>query len=80
MYPVTIVEDRYTGTYSGGKWTAWNRDFDAMPMEIVDSDVECREFWYKCTEIVGRGETPAEAYADLIRRTRWRTKMTEKNE
>lgn len=27
-YPLTIIADRYNGTYSGGRFTAWNMDYD----------------------------------------------------
>ena len=79
MYPVTIIKDRYRGTYSGGNWTAWNRDFYEVPEEVGGDDVECCNFWYECKEIVGKGDTPAEAYADLIRRTKWDTKTNAEN-
>lgn len=25
IYPLTIVRDRYSGTYSGGSWLAYNK-------------------------------------------------------
>lgn len=70
-YPLTIVFDRYNGVYSGGKFTAWNKSFDEVPIEIEEDDVTCREFWNKHEEsngIVGLGETPEEAVNDLIAR------------
>ena len=27
IYPLTIINDRYAGTYSGGIFTAWNMDY-----------------------------------------------------
>lgn len=45
IYPLTITKDRYTGTYSGGEWTAWNCDADEVPEEIACDDVTCCEFW-----------------------------------
>ncbi len=69
IYPLTIVRDRYTGTYSGGKYTAWNVELEEIPTEIADNDVPCRNFWYEQednpTYIVGKGDTVSEALADL---------------
>lgn len=47
IYPLTICKDRYTGTYSGGEWTAWNCDPDDVPVDICLDDVACAEFWGK---------------------------------
>lgn len=69
IYPLIIIRDRYTGVYSGGKYTAWNVEFEEIPKEIEDSDVPCRNFWYEQednpTYIVGRGDTVREALEDL---------------
>ena len=66
LYPVTIVEDRYTGTYSEGVYTAWNLDPWDIPKEIDGSDAECALFW-RCNKIpVGKGFTPNEALDDLV--------------
>lgn len=66
LYPVTIIEDRYTGAYSGGKWTAFNRYADDIPEEVDDSDVPCFTFWWSTNkEPVGIGNTPDEALRDL---------------
>ena len=71
IYPLTIVCDRYNGTYSGGKYTAWNHYVDEIPHEIESNDCTCRAFWW-CGEseqyTVGKGETIAEAVADLARK------------
>ena len=69
IYPLTITADRYTGTYSGGQFIAWNLDFYEIPMDIALSDVCCMEFWdneeNQKKYIVGKGRTAGEALADL---------------
>lgn len=71
IYPVTIVKDRYHGTYSGGVWVAWN--LPKAPEESQGNDIECRWFWkrYKGNPTdyprpVGRGMSPQAAYQDLL--------------
>lgn len=67
VYPLTVVADRYSGTYSGGKWTAWN----LYPWEVPDGtfgdDCGCFDFWQSdCEEYcIGIGNTPEEAICDL---------------
>ena len=67
IYPVTIIFDRYTGAYSKGVWTAWHTFEDGIPEEVGMGDSDCGNFWYEFKGIVGRGDTPDEAYKDLIR-------------
>ena len=55
--------DRYNGTYSGGKWTAWNLSY--VPSKIDADDTECADFFAKNMIVYGRGETPQEAIDDL---------------
>jgi len=65
-YPTTIVQDRYTGTYSGGKWTCWPLEFYMVPKEIDEYDTECSCFWDNCDKsVIGFGSTPDEALKDL---------------
>ena len=45
IYPLTIVADRYGGTYSGGQYTAWNCFSDEVPKEIDETDLVCASFW-----------------------------------
>jgi hypothetical protein len=66
LWPIAVVQDRYCGTYIGGKWVAiphasgvdyesglWGSDEDAM-------------FWAKRKEnTYGTGDTPDAALADL---------------
>lgn len=45
-YPLTVLNDRYSGTYSGGRWVA----FHAHPSEVVDAcadDITCSSFFLK---------------------------------
>ena len=41
IYPLTITADRYTGTYSGGQFIAWNLGADEVPEEIYYDDCGC---------------------------------------
>lgn len=45
IYPLTVVRDRYNGTYSGASYLAFNLDSNFVPSEIHDSDVPCSYFW-----------------------------------
>lgn len=38
IYPLTIICDRYSGTYSGGEYLAFNLDFDEIPQEVLGDD------------------------------------------
>ena len=65
IYPLTVVKDRYTGVYSGGKFTAWNLEPYEVPLEICDGDGPCMNFWDRKEVLAGCGETPTEAIIDL---------------
>ena len=70
LYPLTIVMDRYSGVYSGGKFTAWNLDFDEVPEEICWGDGSALEIFRdirngKRNIVYGVGATPDEAVMDL---------------
>ena len=65
IYPLTVVSDRYGGTYSGGNFIAWNLDFDEIPNEINGDDVSCHGFWLDNEIPVGKGSTIHEAIYDL---------------
>lgn len=68
IYPLTIIVDRYNGCYSRGAYTAWNCYPEQIPRGPELSDVPCAHFWDKINRTVGRGSTPNEALADLIKR------------
>lgn len=64
-YPVTIIRDRYGGTYSGAKWTAWNFYENEIPQGASSNDVACAIFWENNVRTVGFGNNPEEALKDL---------------
>lgn len=68
IYPATIIHDRYNGTYSGGKWTAWNKHFEDVPEDINGDDMTCFNFWADYKGVVGKGNTPNTALIDLKRK------------
>ena len=65
-YPLTIVNDRYTGAYSGGIYLAFPLDFNKIPEEVNGEDGECGYFWSNYKEPVGKGATVQEAIDDLV--------------
>lgn len=75
-YPLTVVMDRYSGAYSSGYFTAWNRYSQEIPSHIDGSDGAAMVFWdnyHKKEEtledgyqMVGFGETADAAIKDLI--------------
>jgi len=78
LYTVTIVSDRFDGCYSKAKWLAFHLEpctVDIHPTQ--HGDVEQMEFWLPKEEPdmvmpqeerknIGRGNTPDEAYKDLL--------------
>lgn len=66
IYPLTIIEDRYCGVYSGAKYLAFNKEFYELDKRICGNDCECRDYWYSCNIVVGKGNTIQEAKADLL--------------
>jgi hypothetical protein len=77
-WPIVVLEDRYNGTYSGGKWVAFELR-DESPELLVKmydgtnaSDGPCRVFWDQMREEGGKwwavGATPDEAVATLNER------------
>jgi len=67
IYPITVVQDRYGGCYSGAGWIAWNLESESVPHDPQSDDVSCANFWYENTETVGKGNSPDEAVIDLAR-------------
>lgn len=67
IYPLTIVADRYGGSYSGALFTAWNLNYDELPDEINDCDLGCGLFWTRANrDEIGFGNDPNAAYQDLL--------------
>lgn len=75
LWPVTIVRDRYMGTYSGGDWVAWHADVDEVAHYCADADGgdNCAiEFWERVKSSrnrdvpsYGLGATPEQALRNL---------------
>lgn len=75
LYPITIIKDRYSGTYSGAKWLAFNMyPEDLEHLDISADDISCHEFWIDAANYItiGKGSTPDEALADLYSQTKHR--------
>jgi hypothetical protein len=69
VHPVTIVDDRYGGTYSGGRWCAFPSNPQDVPPDPSWDDSSAAGWWADAEGLpVGRGDTPDLAYADLVRR------------
>lgn len=81
-FPVVIVQDRYGGVYSGGKWLAIA---EATRMEngayrvvrcLEDGpygeDTDAMVFWSDPPSWVASGNTPEEAVAKLQNRTNFK--------
>ncbi len=80
IYPVTIIKSRYSGAYEGGKWVAFNEDaYSDLMHEALGDDMACADFFrdidnpkvdmknvYDQKIYCGRGNTPQEAYDDLV--------------
>lgn len=67
----TIVEDRYHGGYSGGKFIAWPLPLEAIPPDSQGGDIDVGVFWSE-DHLAGKGDTPDLALADLERQLKVR--------
>jgi hypothetical protein len=71
IYPLTIVADRYGGTYSGAQYLAFNLFAGDQPDEVGSDDTDEMMFWDEngdCKKYaIGKGATPNEALQDLAR-------------
>lgn len=70
IYPVTVVAARYGGVYEPGRWLAFPYDAPDLPRAWDGDDLDCRAFWEGCTEPVGAGSSPNDAYLDLVSKAR----------
>lgn len=70
IYPLTVVSDRYNGTYSGGKYTAWALYPEGIPEAVFSDDNTCWNYFRTTRDIYGRGDTPNEAIIDLEKRSK----------
>ena len=67
LYPLTVISDRYSGCYSGAKFTAWPLVYDMMPKGPDAGDIECSSFWEDADKsLIGMGSTVQEAVNDLL--------------
>ena len=70
IYPLTVCIDRYSGIFSGGKFTAWNLDVRDMPWQICGGDDDAMDIFHDIRNgdlniVYGIGATPDEAVKDL---------------
>ncbi|MEI6567665.1 MAG: hypothetical protein WCR20_13390 [Verrucomicrobiota bacterium] len=66
--PIAVIEDRYHGTYSGGRFTAWNLPPEGIPHAISGDDETCRLFWQHARAqkwLIGIADTREEAIHDV---------------
>lgn len=45
IYPLTVIRDRYEGTYCGASYLAFNLESNSVPSEVHGSDTHCAYFW-----------------------------------
>ena len=45
IHPLTIINDRYGGVYSGGAYLAFKLEPWDVPKGVDGSDIECATFW-----------------------------------
>lgn len=65
-YPTTIVYDRHSGEYSGGKWTCWPVLPNGVPQDVYGDSISNMFFWNSFEKsVVGIGDTPQDAFEDL---------------
>ena len=71
LYPVAIIESRYSGTYEGGKWHAIPEFDDVINTEkyqdyMYGDDGSALDFWDSEIALnIGVGDTPELALADM---------------
>lgn len=68
IYPLTIIHDRYGGTYSDGEFTAWPYEHWDIDENVDADDVSCMTYWHNTEDIAGRGNTIIDAVVDLGKR------------
>ena len=68
-YPLCIINDRYSGIYSGAEFLAFNLSpYEVGNLSVDDGDNSCLYFWeHEAADyVIGKGETPEEAMQNLI--------------
>jgi len=69
LYPLTIITDRYRGTYSGAQYLAFPLLHTEVPPAVCGNDGDCLHFWQSEPNLnyfIGKGDTPHEAIANII--------------
>ena len=73
VYPATIVQARYNGSYEGAPWLCFPVHVQQLakpPWRDWDgSETECERFWRRARDrewLIGLGSNPAAAYDNLI--------------
>lgn len=71
IHPLTVVADRYGGSYSGGAYLAFNLDPCLVPAQIDCDDYSSGDgFWVNEEKFgqykIGKGESPNDACIDLF--------------
>ena len=67
IYPLTIIHDRYGGSYSGGTYVAFNLEAHKVSAEVFGDDCTAMRFWKHFKGVVGRGGCPDSAIKDLLK-------------
>lgn len=70
IYPLTIIRDRYNGSYSGGTYVAFNLECVNVPTEVFGDDCTAMRFWKHYKGVVGLGGSPESAVKDLLKNIR----------
>ncbi len=72
MYPITIRQSRYGGTYEGGEWYAYHGDIELTQgyYDYIDGDdCDALDFWDSDdSKFFGIGDTPNQALEDMLDR------------
>lgn len=67
-YPLTIIKDRYGGSYTKGEYLAFNAKHFHIPKEVQGDDMTQVDWIHDTKMIYGVGDTPEGAIEDLKRR------------
>lgn len=65
IWPCTITPARYSGVYEGKRWTAFYCYPEEIPNDPFSDDITASTWWSYFNNLVGLGDTPNEAFADL---------------
>lgn len=67
IYPLTVIRDRYNGSYSGASYLAFNLDSNSVPSEVHGSDIPCSYFWNLIDEGNFVESEVARDYRDVVK-------------